>query len=680
MVKLKIGNTIYRGTARADQLTRSWPEPIKGGRQLADSLEGEMSDASPLYITTPIYYVNDRPHIGHAYCTVLADTLARYRRMFGGATYFLTGTDEHGQKVQQAAETRDVSPIAHCDEMHAAFRDLWPALNIQTDDFIRTTEARHSAVVQAGLQNLWERGLVYARDYEGWYSTTAERFWTEKDLVDGCCPDTGHPVQRITERNYFFRMSEYADALRAHIHANPTFIRPAHRANEVLGFLDKGLEDLCISRPKSRLNWGIELPFDDDYVTYVWFDALLNYVSALGGAHNESTLFERWWPHATHLIGKDILTTHCVYWTTMLLALDVPLPREIIATGWWLLDDAKMSKSSGNVVDPLAMKDVYGPEVLRYFLMRDMVIGLDASFSEAGLVRRNNSDLANDLGNLASRGLKMVSRYFDGVLPEPGEETDAELAVQACFGSLKARLPGFIADLQVHTAIEETMQAVRMVNKYVSETAPFKTIKTDREAAGRALYTVAEALRHTAVLLSPVMPAKMAALLDALGCGEEEISLADLQWGGLCAGTRVGLESALFPRAEPVEEAVPTKLEKKDVVCVSEETDVLAFSDFLKVELRVANITLAEKVTGADRLMRLEVELEGETRQVVSGIAEHFSPEDLVGKQVVMVANLPPRKIFKLRSEGMLLTAETESGGLELLHPGGAVPPGTRLA
>jgi methionyl-tRNA synthetase len=644
-----------------------------------------MSESQRCYVTTPIYYLNAKPHIGHAYCTVATDAVARYRKLFGEDVYFLTGTDEHGQKVQEAADKGGVSPQEHVDAYSQAFRDLWPTLHIEHDDFIRTTEPRHSRVVQAALQRLFDKGDIYAKDYEGWYSTSAERFWTEKDLVDGCCPDTKQPVQKITERNYFFRMSLYGDRLREHIVSNPGFIHPPSRANEVLGFLDKGLEDLCVSRPKARLTWGIELPFDSDYVTYVWFDALLNYISALGYG-GEDALFERWWPHAEHFIGKDILTTHSVYWTTMLLALGVALPKRIIATGWWLQGERKMSKSLGNVVSPLDMKDVYGADVLRYFLLRDMVLGLDSNFSETALVRRNNSDLANDLGNLARRAAGLVSRYFDGKVPEPGELGDDEAPILAQVEALVASLPGLVRGLRLHEAIEETMQLVRRLNKYMTDTAPFKTVKTDPAAAARSLYTVMEGLRQAAVLLTPVMPQKMAELLDKMGGCTAPETLAGLSWGQLAPGSPITLEKGLFPRAEmPVQEAPaeskPAPKPKAAPVAEAASTDAstIAFDDFLKVDIRVATVLTCTRVEGSEKLLRFQLDVGGSQRQVVSGVAKHVDPETVVGTQVIIVANLAPRKIFKIESQGMILTTETPDGGIALLRPGAQAPNGSQV-
>ncbi len=636
------------------------------------------------YFTTPLYYVNARPHIGHAYATVLVDALTRYHRFFGDDVHFLTGTDEHGQKVQKAAELRGMTPIQHADDMSAAFRDTWPTLNIEYDDFIRTTESRHAKVVQRFLQQLMDQGDIYEASYKGWYSAAAERFWAEEELVDGRCPDTGLEVTYLEERNFFFRMSKYAPALRAHLESEAAFIVPEYRKNEVLGFLDKGVSDLCISRPKERLSWGIDIPFAPDFVTYVWFDALSNYVAALGGP--DDPRFAEWWPHAVHFIGKDILTTHAVYWCTMLLALKLPLPRRIVATGWWLSQDRKMSKSLGNVVDPLAQKDVYGPDVLRYYLLRDMVVGLDANFSEAALVKRNNSDLANDLGNLLRRAATLVHKNFDGKVPAPGEPGDAERAIIADAADLVARIPGYVETYALHTAIEETLQFVRRLNKYITETEPFRTVKTAPPLAARTLYTVFEGLRIAAALLRPVMPVKMVELFAALGVSPPE-RLEGCAWGGFPVGATVPVTDSLFPRRdpppEPVVEAPPASVEppKKapDKAPAAPAEGVITFDDFVKVELVAATVLTAERVEGSDRLLRLEVDIGSEQRQVISGIAQHVAPESLPGTQVVLVKNLAPRKIFKLMSHGMILAADTPEGGLALIRPSAGVAPGTRV-
>ena len=643
-----------------------------------------MGQAEPLYITTPIYYVNDAPHIGHGYTSILADTAARYRRLFGGETYMLTGTDEHGQKVQQAADKRGIGPLEHCDDLHQAFKQLLPEIHVDNQDFIRTTEDRHIKVVKELLTRLHDKGDIYAQDYEGWYSTSVERFWTEKDLVDGRCPESGGEVRKIKERNYFFRMSKYGDALKAHIENNPDFLRPAFRRNEVLGFLEKGLQDLCISRPKKRLAWGIELPFDTDYVTYVWFDALLNYASAIGYVF-DTERFDTWWPVANHLIGKDILTTHSVYWTTMLMALGLPLPQSIIAHGWWLSEDRKMGKSEGNAIDPIDFRATYGSDVIRYVLLREMVIGLDASFSEAMVVRRNNSDLANDLGNLARRAAGLIDRYFEGKIPDPGAPTPAEEEIAAAADGLKTAVPGLVADLKLHSAIEETMQFVRQLNKYMTDTAPYKSVKTDPQAAARSLYTVLEGLRHAAWFLSPIMPMKTRELLEGLGTSPEVTVLSDLSWGGLTPGVAIHMKKGLFPRREApkteVEVVAPPKPKKKSKA--SKEAPAadgtIPFDTFAQVDLRVATVLEAAPVAGSDRLLAVQIDLGDEKRQVVAGIAEHVKPEELVGTQVVVVYNLAPRKIFKQVSQGMILAVDTPDGGLTVVRPSTPVAPGTQV-
>ncbi len=653
------------------------------------------------YITTPIYYVNDKPHIGHAYCTVLADVLARYHRLFGLETWFLTGVDEHGQKVQEAAAKRGLTPQQHCDEMQAHFRDLWPTLDVKNDDFIRTTEPRHERVVQEALQRLWDKGEIYRGEYEGFYSPRVEKFFTEEELVDGKCPETGGDVTRIKEANYFFRMGKYQDRLLQHLHDHPDCIRPESRRNEVLGFLQKPLQDLCISRPKARLAWGIPLPFDADYVTYVWFDALLNYCSAIGLYHDQPR-FDRLWPNVTHLIGKDILTTHSVYWTTMLMALELPLPK-IIAHGWWLIDKTKMSKSLGNVVNPLSMKDKYGTDSLRYFLMREMVVGLDADFSETAFLKRHNYDLANDLGNLANRLVKFAERSMGGVVPEQGEGSgtphDADLRAMA--EALPGRVKDLVDDIRVEQAVEATIALVRRVNRYVAETEPFKVIKTDPAKAAGAVWMALEALRFALNCLWPVMPSKCEALLGAIGAGEPVATLDELTWGGLKPGGALVLESAPFPRfdvpefdaatdvapaAAKVEPPVQAKAEAAPEAApvvpaaAAEAQPRIAFPDFAKVDLRVGTVLQAEPVTGSDKLLRLQVDLgEAEPRQVVAGIGKAYAPGDLVGRQVVIVANLEPRKVFGQLSSGMILAASDDAGPA-VLAPARPIPPGTKVS
>ena len=492
------------------------------------------------YVTTPIYYVNGKPHIGHAYTTILADVLSRYHKVEQEDVFFLTGLDEHGQKVQQAAQERGVAPQQQCDEMAPRFRELWQRLEIQNDDFIRTTEDRHIRIVQEALRKVYEKGDVYADEYEGWYSVAEERFITDTEMRSGKFRD----VKKIKEKNYFFKMSKYQQQLINHIEQNPGFIRPESRRNEILGFLRQPLEDLCISRPKSRLSWGIELPFDTDYVTYVWFDALMNYISAPGWASDPEN-FSRWWPVSVHLIGKDILTTHCVYWPTMLMSLEVELPQMIFAHGWWLTGDTKMSKSLGNVVNPLDLIDKFGVDAVRYYLMSEMVLGLDANFTPDSFIKRYNSDLANDFGNLLNRVSGLIGKYFNGRIPEPGQLQEADQNIADAVNSLKADVAERVNEMKIHEAVDTALQLVRRANKYMEVQAPWKLAKEDLPAAGRVLYTAMEALRAAAVALSPVMPQKADDVLGVLGARGTA-----LVWGGLKAGTQLEVHDALFPRIE----------------------------------------------------------------------------------------------------------------------------------
>jgi methionyl-tRNA synthetase len=521
---------------------------------------------SPFYVTTPIYYVNDEPHIGHAYTTVLADVLARYARLRGIETFFLTGTDEHGQKVERAAAGRGISPQQQADEMVLRFQRAWERLHVSNDDFIRTTEPRHVRVVQSVLQELWERDEIYLGSYEGWYCVPDERFWTDKDLVDGNCPDCGRPVERVEEANYFFRMGQYQEWLTGYIEEHPDFIRPEARRNEVLGFLRQPLGDLCISRPAARLSWGIPLPFDPDYVTYVWFDALINYITAAGYL-SDPERFERLWPSVLHLIGKDILTTHSVYWTTMLHAVGLPQPRQIFATGWWVYDGAKMSKSLGNVVRPLDLADVYGVDAFRYFLIRDMVLGRDAEFTVERVQQRYEADLANDLGNLLHRLVNMIGRYCEGHIPAPGETGPEEEALRARCASLVDQTFAQVDAMALTDAVGGVMAAVGEINAYLERTAPWHQARAGHgERVNTILYTAAEALRLCAVLLSPVMPERVGELWRRLGWAEARTDdpraptqpLRPRGEGTTRAGTRIPIGVGRCVRARPYGQA-PTQ-------------------------------------------------------------------------------------------------------------------------
>lgn len=596
------------------------------------------------YLTTPIYYVNDKPHIGHAYTTILADVLTRFHRKTGEDVFFLTGLDEHGQKVQQAAENRGVDPIDHCDEMAPRFLELWKKLHIQNDDFIRTTEKRHVAVVQKILQDVFDSGDIYEDEYEGLYSISEERFITEKEAESGDFRD----IKKIKEKNYFFKMSQYQQPLIDHINKNPKFIQPEHRKNEVLGFLKKPLGDLCISRPKSRLNWGIELPFDSNYVTYVWFDALINYITAVGYNVDEDS-FNKYWPANYHLIGKDILTTHSVYWPTMLMSAKLPLPLGIFAHGWWLSGESKMSKSLGNVVDPLGLIEEYGVDPVRYYLMREMVLGQDASFTMESFIKRYNSDLANDFGNLLSRVSNLLKKFFDGKIPMDEDDSPEGMIIKENGIKVVSDVWNHIESMRVSEAIETTLQYIRSVNKYMETMAPWKLAKSDKDAAGKVLFTAAEALRISAVLLAPVMPNRTQIVLETFNAAG-----SSLEWGGLTPGKSLKKHDVLFPRIDVKKPEKPSQSNGKK----TEPNNVITFDEFQNVELKTAKVLEAEKVEGADKLLKLQIEVGDEKRQIISGIAQHYSTENLIGKMIIVVTNLKPATIFGLESYGMLLAAK----------------------
>lgn len=499
--------------------------------------------SSKFYITTPIYYVNDKPHIGHAYTTILADVLSRFHRQAGDQTFFMTGVDEHGQKVLQAAEKRGVSPQAHCDELHLRFKELWEKLNIKYDRFIRTTEKSHVSVVQEILQKLYDEKKIYSSDYEGWYSVAEERFITETEKESGQFRD----VIKLKEKNWFFKMSAYQNQLIQYIEKNDGYIQPAHRKNEILGFLRQPLADLCISRPKARMSWGIEIPFDRDYVTYVWFDALVNYVSGAGYLTDDKN-FKEWWPADVHLIGKDILTTHSVYWSTMLFALGLPLPKTIFAHGWWLTGDSKMSKSLGNVVNPLDLVEQYGVDAVRYFLMREMVLGSDANFTLELFIKRYNSDLANDFGNLLNRVSGLINKYYDGVIPpiDRNVSDSADENVTSEVKNLESEMNNLINQLRIHEAIELIINKIRLVNAYIASQAPWEKIKNgDLKRAGTILYIASDILRICSLFLRPVMPAKTKEVLEILSTVDTKPVFGELK-----AGTKLQSHGALFPRIE----------------------------------------------------------------------------------------------------------------------------------
>ena len=638
-------------------------------------------DNKKFYVTTPIYYVNDLPHIGPAYTNILADVLARYHRLRGVPTFFLTGTDEHGQKVQRAAEKAGITPQQQADKTVVRFQELCKKLNITNDDFIRTTEERHIRVVHKALQQLYDQGEIYKAEYDGWYCVTCERFYPKKDTEEAKCTNAecGRPLEPIAESNYFFKMSAYQEWLINYIQEHPKFIQPDYRRNETLGFLRKPLNDLCISRPKNRLAWGIPLPFDPDFVTYVWFDALLNYVSAVGCFDNDDK-FKKWWPVSCHLIGKDIHINHTVYWPTMLKALKIEMPETIFTHGWWLIGETKMSKSLGNVVDPLAVAQRYGVDAFRYFLMAEMVTGQDCNFSEEAFIRRYNADLANDLGNLLSRVLKPIKVHFDGKIPAPTGEGQEEKILREAVLSAAKTMTESIDNMRIDLGLAAVIGAVRECNRYLEVKQPWVLAKqTDKGPLQTVLYSVCETLRIVSSLLAPVMPDKMRELRLALGLLETESALGDpAVWGQTRAGINVGEMTPLFPRItvnkeEKNQSAKPTPALPQATPPAG--VTLLEYADFAKIHLRTATILEAAKVDGADKLLCLQVQCGEEKRQIVAGIALHYKPEELVGKTVVVVANLKPAKIRGVESQGMLLAASGDNQ-LRLITVDGTLPSG----
>ena len=610
------------------------------------------------YITTPIYYVNASPHIGHAYTTIVADVLARYHRMAGMNTFFVTGTDEHGDKIAEAAQRAGVTPQEYADKISAQFRDLCPKLSITNDYFIRTTDSNHIETVRYILQKVYDSGDIYFGSYEGHYCVGCERFYMEKELIEGKCPDHQTKPEYRKESNYFFRMSKYQDWLINHIKKNPDFIRPERYKNEALAFLRDPLEDLCISRPKTRLQWGITLPFDENYVTYVWFDALINYVTALDYPDGEK--FKTFWPAAEHLIAKDILKPHGIYWPTMLKAAAIEPFQHLNVHGYWNSDQSKMSKSLGNVVRPLDLKDKYGLDAFRYFLLRDMVFGLDSNFSEEAFVQRLNSDLANDLGNLVSRTITMAVKYCDGKVPEINpQKKDSSLHEAA----LKAvtEVESSFNDMSLHKALIAIWDFINVTNKYIVENEPWTLGKdpANKEKLTAIMYNLLAALRAIAVLLKPFMPLTAEKILRQIGVDESSaLDLASIRKDdALMAGSTLTRGESLFPRISQEKES-DTSEKKAPVIDLKPEID---YEEFTKVDLRVGKILAAEAVPKSSKLLKLKVDI-GEERSIVAGIGKDYTPAELIGRKIVIVANLKPAKLMGVESYGMLLATDTDQG------------------
>ncbi|ACZ19428.1 methionyl-tRNA synthetase [Thermanaerovibrio acidaminovorans DSM 6589] len=646
-----------------------------------------MSESSAFYITTPIYYVNDVPHIGHAYTTIAADVLARHNRMIGRDTFFLTGTDEHGQKIQQAASAKGLTAQQLADQTVENFKRLWKVLNITNDDFIRTTEERHERVVQHIFSKLLEKGDIYLGSYEGWYCVPCETYVPEAQMGEGnTCPDCKRPLQKMTEESYFFRMSKYQDRLLEYYESHPEAILPKSRYNEIVSFIKGGLKDQSISR--TTLTWGVPVPGDSRHVVYVWFDALINYLSALGYP-DEGGKWRKFWPVCHHLVGKDIIRFHSVVWPALLMALDLEPPKMVFAHGWWTVDGDKMSKSKGNVVDPFEMAELYGPDPFRYFLLREVPFGLDGDFSERGLVQRINSDLANDLGNLLNRTLQMMTKYRGGVVPSRVCPTKLESSIRAMGEDVTAQVDSLLERFAFDEALKAIWSFIGRANKYIDETMPWKLGNEGRgEELDRVLRTLFEALKLSAQLVYPFMPDAAARIWSQLGL-DGQVGEGRIRWSfDPIPEVRVTKGEVLFPRIDVKawEEEYAKRLAKRagadTDMDYSDHEEEVTIDHFKRVELRVAEVLSAEPVPKSDKLYKLELDLGYEKRTIVSGIRDFYRAEELVGKRIIVICNLKPSVIRGVKSNGMLLAAESPSKSnftLGLLTVDRDVPLGSRI-
>ena len=634
----------------------------------------ERNMKKPYYITTPIYYPSSNLHIGHCYCSVAADSIARFKKLQGYDVYFLTGTDEHGQKIERKAEEAGTTPKEYVDKIVEATKDLWKLMDVNYDGFIRTTDDYHVKAVQKIFKELYDRGDIYKGEYKGWYCTPCESFFTETQLKDGKCPDCGREVELTSEECYFFRLSKYQDRLTEYIETHPEFIQPAFRAKEMINnFLKPGLEDLCVSR--TSIKWGIPVDFDPDHVVYVWLDALTNYITKLGYTTENHELFDKFWPADLHLVGKEIIRFHTIIWPAMLMALDLPLPKQVFGHGWLVFDGEKMSKSRGNVVDPVVLCGRYGVDAIRYFLMREMPLGSDGNFSNEALFNRINSDLANDLGNLISRTAAMIEKYFGGILPENSEAGDFDEDLKAVALKAVAEFENKMESLQISVALTEVWKLVSRCNKYIDETTPWVLAKDEskKNRLGTVMYNLAECLRIISVLISPVMTKTPLAIKDCFAFTDDILTLESAKTFGLAkSGVQITKPPVLFPRIDVEAELKANeskKEEKKEEKNEEPKAEQIAIDDFAKVQLLTAKVLTCEKLENSDKLLKMTLDDGTRTRTVVSGIAKHYSPEEMLNKTVVLVANLKPAKLRGVLSEGMILCAEDENGNLSLVSP-----------